>query len=115
LLLLVLHSEQSLGKNRLVLIRQSLKMDAGLPNATLGVEKVRLDEINEGHGLSRIGLEVLENGPPTAIEFYQIGIRGDALNPYVRNDWHKGVDRLTRQICKYGYESHGKEGQPYQY
>jgi hypothetical protein len=70
--LLVLHSEQSLGKNRLVLIRQSLKVNAGLPNAAGTVEKVRLDEINKGHGLRRIVLEIGQEFPPTPIQFHRV-------------------------------------------
>jgi hypothetical protein len=70
--LLVLHSVLSLGKNGLILVRQSLELDAGLPKFTRRVEKVGLEEIQKGHGLAGIRLEVRQDCAPAAVQFYRV-------------------------------------------
>ena len=83
------------------MIRQSLKVDAGLPNAAGTVEKVRLDEINERHGLCRIVLEIGQEFPPTPVQFYRVGPQGgrwSGLNTSVGNHgYKKRVDCFRRR------------------
>ena len=54
------------------MVRQSLELDAGLPKFTGGVEKVGLEEIQKGHGLAGIRLEVRQDCAPAAVQFYRV-------------------------------------------
>jgi len=72
--LLILHSLLSLGKNRLILVRQSFELNAGLPKAAVGIEKVGLGKIQKGHGLVRVGLEVGQELAPTPVQLHDIRV-----------------------------------------